>query len=79
MARVLFDRLCERRSVNCDYYYREVSYSYELLEDYQDLNKKCHKQGVASKQGSTKAWGPKCYKYCTHPLYLMVVLLSFQA
>lgn len=73
---MLFNCLCER-SVNDDYIYREVIYDYELLEDYQDLNE-CHKQDVGSKQGSTKLekfhdWGPKRYKYCTHPLYLMVL------
>lgn len=86
MAKAVFDKLCERKSINDDYFYREVTYDYELLEDYQDLYTEFLQNGVTSNEKSSQQqvgkekekveqfynWGPKCYKYHTHPLYLMV-------
>ena len=33
----MFDKFCERKAIHEDYFYGEVTYDYELLEDYKDL------------------------------------------
>ena len=37
MAKLVFDKLCTRKSVRDKYLYTEVIYNYEFLEDYQDI------------------------------------------
>ena len=90
MARLFFDKLCERKAVYDDYLYREVAYNYEFLEDYQDVydefretNNAASKRKKSIRNGGATAisvkphmWGPKVYRYKTHPLYLMVSMSS---
>ena len=90
MAKVVFDKFCKRDSVSADYFYREVLYDYELLEDYQDLYQEFLERDqvsdsdtAAQKSGGSQEnvqerynWGPKQYRYHTHPLYLMVSSLK---
>lgn len=88
-AKLVLDKLCKWRVVSAEYFYREVTYSFELLEDYQDI----HNNSTSGQETSRDTeclqlqsrrasqdeetpepyqWGPKDYKYSTHPLYLMV-------
>lgn len=40
---LVFDKLCERKSERQEYFYNQVTYDYELLEDYQDIYSDFHK------------------------------------
>lgn len=83
MAKIVFDKLCECETVQDNYFYRKVTYDYELLEDYQELYSdfqepkpsQQHSPDLQAQQPSPNQdhnWGPKHFKYHTHPLYLMV-------
>lgn len=87
VARIVFDKLCGCEAIQEDYFYRKMTYDYELLEDYQDLyngsqrpspqQQQQQQQGSHDKHsqqqpGQDNNWGPKHYQYHTHPLHLMV-------
>lgn len=92
MTKLVFDKLCDRKTVYDDYFYRKVLYNYEFLEDYQDVYSEFPETITSTDAASVqqessrmqtaglataitvkpRVWGPKVYRYKTHPLYLMV-------
>lgn len=83
---LVFDKLCERKLDRKEYFYTQVTYDYEFLEDYLDIYRDFHEGGFKPRELESKLeersdltdgtrpylWGPDRYKYDSHPLYLMV-------